>query len=107
MLQYADDTGLILDGSEKSLKKTPDLLDQFAKYSGLKPNIDKTKAIWIGSKKNSTEKLCTDKNLDWTNEPIKFLGIIFCLELDEMLNINYETKFLEIQNLIKQWEKAI
>ena len=43
LFQYADDTGIILDGSEKSLKLTLDLLDQFSKFSGLKPNFDKTK----------------------------------------------------------------
>lgn len=48
--QCADDTTIILDGSEKSLK-TLDLLDQFAKYSGLKPNIEKkTFCLWIGAK---------------------------------------------------------
>ena len=50
LLQYADDTAIFLDGTEKSLKSALDLLFQFSKYSGLKPNYDKTKAIWIGSK---------------------------------------------------------
>ena len=46
--QYADDTSVYLDGSEKSLKHSLDLLDQFSKYSGLKPNINKTQCIWLG-----------------------------------------------------------
>lgn len=46
LLQYADDTAIILDGSEKSLKKTLDLLHQFAKYSGLKPNFEKKRAVF-------------------------------------------------------------
>jgi hypothetical protein len=50
LLQYADDTIFFLDGSEKSLKSALDLLFQFSKFSGLKPNISKTKAIWISSK---------------------------------------------------------
>jgi hypothetical protein len=57
LLQYADDTILFLDGSEKSLKSALDLLFQFSKISGLKPNISKTKAIWIGSKTNSADTL--------------------------------------------------
>ena len=39
LLQYADDTVLFLDRSEKSLKSAPDLLFHFSKFSGLKPNI--------------------------------------------------------------------
>ena len=43
LLQYADDTALFLDGTEKSLKSALDLLFQFSKYSGLKPNIAREK----------------------------------------------------------------
>ena len=47
--QYADDTQLILDGSEKSPTEALHLLKQYYKMSGLKINIDKTRALWIGS----------------------------------------------------------
>ena len=60
LIQYADDTTIFLDGSQKSLKSTLDLLYQFSKYSGLKPNIDKTKAVWVGSKTNDIERFCPD-----------------------------------------------
>ena len=40
-----------LDGTENSLSATLKLLDDFHKISGLKVNIDKTNAVWIGSKK--------------------------------------------------------
>ena len=40
--QYADDTSLILDGSEKSLNAALDELDWFAKISGLNINFSKT-----------------------------------------------------------------
>ena len=52
LLQYADDTTIMLDGSEISLKSALSLVDQFAKFSGLKPNYDKTFCIRIGSLKN-------------------------------------------------------
>ena len=48
LFQYAADTGLILDGSEKSLLSALHLLGQFSKYSGLKPNLDKTECVWLG-----------------------------------------------------------
>ena len=42
-------------------------------------NIDKTKAIWIGTKQFSDEQLCTDYNLDWNKGPFKVLGVTFSL----------------------------
>ena len=45
LIQYADDTTIILDGSEKSLKAALSLVHQFSKFSGLKPNYNKTCAL--------------------------------------------------------------
>ena len=47
--QYADDTQLLLDGSEISLKEALRTLKQYYIISGLKINVDKTRALWIGS----------------------------------------------------------
>ncbi len=105
LFQYADDTGLILDGSEKSLLSALHLLDQFAKYSGLTPNLDKTKCIWLGSKMNSQEILCAEKNLSWTNEPFVLLGIKFSTNIADIPMINYDSKLGELTKLISTWSK--
>ena len=47
--QYADDTTLILDGSQKSLSEALKVLKKFSKASGLRLNSKKTEALWIGS----------------------------------------------------------
>ena len=47
--QYADDTQIFLDGTEESLRSTLSILTAFYSMSGLKINVEKTKAIWIGS----------------------------------------------------------
>ena len=47
--QYADDTQLFLDGTEQSLKETLNVLKLFYLMSGLKINVEKTRAIWIGN----------------------------------------------------------
>ena len=39
--QYADDTSLILDGTEKCLKATLETLKHYASFSGLKINVKK------------------------------------------------------------------
>ncbi len=58
--QFADDTSLTLDGTEQCLYAVLTTLQFFARFSGLKVNVDKTKLIWIGSKKRSRYKLCKD-----------------------------------------------
>ena len=105
LLQYADDTALFLDGTEKSLKSALDLLFQFSKYSGLKPNFDKTKAIWIGSKINCVETMCNDSGIQWTNVPFNVLGIVFSSNLDNIEELNFNEKILNIQKEIVSWSK--
>ena len=62
--QYADDTQLFLNGSENSFRKTLDVLQKFYEMSGLKKNVEKTKAIWIGSLSSSPTRLCHNYTLD-------------------------------------------
>jgi hypothetical protein len=62
--QYADDTFLLLDGSELSLKETLNCFDNFHKVSGLKMNTSKTKVVWVGNKRYSDLILCPDFNFD-------------------------------------------
>ena len=107
LLQYADDTALTLDGSELSLRTTLNLLDQFAKFSGLKPNINKTKVVWIGSKINSTDVLCSDRELNWSNESFTFLGVVFSTDVKSIPEMNYINKFEEIKNTIRSWSKRL
>ena len=63
--QYADDTTLILDGSEKSLSEALKTLESFGKLSGLKLNSKKTEALWIGSHAGSNATICSEYNFNW------------------------------------------
>jgi hypothetical protein len=78
--QYADDTFLILDGREISLKETLSCFESFYKASGLKMNASKTKAVWVGNKKYSDLILCPESNLHWSHSNFKFLGIEISLD---------------------------
>ena len=103
--QYADDTAILLDGTESSVRNTLSLIFQFSKFSGLRPNYDKTKCIWIGSKRFSTEKWCKEYNLSWTSEPFTVLGITFSLHLEEIIELNYRHKIEEMKKLVNSWSK--
>ena len=69
--QYADDTTLILDGSEKSLSEALKILQSFEKVSGLSLNSKKTQALWIGSCAGKREKLRPKKDFNWQNTNLK------------------------------------
>ncbi|MCG7892737.1 MAG: reverse transcriptase domain-containing protein, partial [Candidatus Thiodiazotropha endolucinida] len=103
--QYADDTQVFLDGSELSLKETLNTLNQFYYMSGLKINIEKTRAIWIGSLSNSHMRLCQDCNLDWTQGTFKVLGVNFSSNVNEIWDLNYHEVLNKAENICKQWAK--
>ena len=56
-----------------SAKELLDSLNTFEKFSGLKMNVSKTKAMWIGTMKNSVEK---PLGLEWCMT-VKNLGVQF------------------------------
>ena len=48
------------------------ILRLFGNISGLKLNLGKTRAIWLGSWRHKVSK---PLGLNWTNEPVRALGI--------------------------------
>ena len=64
--QFADDTCLYLNGSN-SLENVVKVFEDFYRYAGLKLNVDKTEAVWLG-KNNRYGKIC---NITITSKPIK------------------------------------
>ena len=74
--QYADDTFLLLDGSENSLRESITIFEKFFQCSGLKMNMQNTQVAWIGFLKNANNNLCPDLNLNWVKH-FKLLGIEF------------------------------
>lgn len=56
IVQYADNTELTFNDDRLSLKETTSKLDIFGKISVLVLNIEKSSAVWLGSKTNSPIK---------------------------------------------------
>ena len=103
--QYADDTQIFLDGTEITLRKTLEKLNTFYLMSGLKLNIDKTKAIWIGSRNKSNRRLCKEYKLDWNQEPFKILGVTFTPEVFDIWDKNATDILKKVEYTIKAWSK--
>ena len=103
--QYADDTQIFLDGTEKSLKETLNISKTFYIMSGIKINVGKTRAIWIGSLSNSNRQLCKEYKLDWSQGPFKILGVMLTAEVFNIWDFNTEQIYKNIENICKQWSK--
>ena len=92
---YADDLTAYLDGSESSLQRVVYILEEFYKLSGLKINLAKCKAVWIGSRRFSKLHLRKELNLTWSSS-FRLLGIDFDSDLAEM-DTNFRKKIEEIR----------
>lgn len=103
--QYADDTQVLLDGSENSLKEALGTLKKYYTMSGLKVNVDKTRALWIGSLSNSEETLCEEHPLDWSQEPLKALGVVFSPLVFNIWDLNSQEVVLKIKNILNKWSR--
>ena len=103
--QYADNTTMILDGSEASLERSFTLLDSFGQLSGLRVNCEKLEVPWIGSKKESNQIMCPEKNLKWADGKVKALGVWFCTDQNEGMKINYEDKVHKVEDILNKLAK--
>ena len=105
--QFADDTTIILDGSEQSFNASMNILNVYADMSGLKINTSKTRAVWIGSKKFGGETFNHRYKLDWKQTDFNILGINFSCNLERMIETNFREKIKQLEREFKQWSRRI
>ena len=101
--QYADDTTLILDGSEKSLSEALRILESLEKVSGLRLNSRKTEALWIGSCAGKSEKLHPEKDFNWQNTKVKALGVWLSTDPEITIKLNFVEKIEKMRNCLGCW----
>ena len=95
----------MLDGKDKSLNETLNVLLEYSTFSGLKVNFDKTHAVWIGLNKYSTSTIKTRWILSWGKTEFKLLGITFHIDLDKIQRMNYTEKIHKIKSIITLWKR--
>jgi len=105
--QFADDTTILLDGTEQSLNETLTAIQDFSNISGLNVNFDKTNVVWIGKNKYSCYTIKTKWKLNWMQHSFKMLGINFHVDLSKMVKINYDEKIVKMENILKNWKRRI
>ena len=75
------------------------VFEHFYRYAGLRLNIEKTEAIWLG-KTNRFGKIC---NVTITHKPVKVLGIWISKNFEEMIKTNFEERISKLKNLPNIW----
>ena len=89
--QYADDTTLIFEGSERSLTEALGILEGFSKVSGLR-HAKKTETLWIGSCAGRDEKLVPERNFNWQKTKVKALGVWSSIDPKLTATLNFSEK---------------
>lgn len=103
--QFADDTTLYLSYDEITLLEVVRTLDILYKHTGLIVNYDKTNVYRVGSLAGSQAKIYTTCQLNWTNEPIKMLGVQIPIDLDRsrIEALNFDNVLVKIENVTNNW----
>ena len=97
--QFADDTNLFcadLISVGNALKTVGD----FGRLAGLKLNIKKSKAIWLGKwEKNKSYPL----QLKWLHSPVRLLGIYVSYDEKGNNELNFNLKIRKLQTKLDMW----
>ena len=99
--QYADDTIIFVDGTERSIKGAVKELVTFGNHSGLKINIDKTVGMSIGTLPDQNS---TGYNIKFV-EQMTVLGIKIDRNGTNVTECNMQLKMPTLKNELEQWKR--
>ncbi len=97
----ADDATFILEDTN-SLKNVLNILNIFHLSSGLKINIDKTKALYIGNLKGCGYY---PHGLSWIKDNLKTLGIVFTSTIEGSYKHNFEGRINNLRTTLNIWKQ--
>ena len=97
--QYADDTTCYL-ADERSLRLLLLKLGLFSCCSGLRMNLEKTKAKLLGPLQLQQNN---KYGIEWITDKVTSLGIIHCESDEDMFTYNFKPRIENIKNLFNIW----
>ena len=87
----------------QSLERTFYIFKKFELASGLRVNVDKTHAVWLGRNIGSTDEGLKHLGLRWT-EKFTLLGIHFNVDLKSMVEHNFNLALGKMENVFKLYQ---
>ena len=103
--QYADDLWISVKNKKRCFLELFQELNHFGRVSGLNINYDKTEILRLGSLRNSNAKFYSELPLQWSDGPVRILGIMYTSQLRESASINYKQLVKKCCNITKMWSK--
>ena len=100
ILQYADDTSLILT-SDDSILAVFETYALFEKASGTRLNQSKFKGLWLGGWSGRTDPPVA---LDWTSVKIKVLGVF--IGVGNLEEDNWHPRITAVDHVLKSWRSC-
>ena len=100
ILQYADDTSLILS-SDDSIKAALETYDLYEKASGSKLNRAKSKGLWLGSWRG---RLNPPVDLDWSSFKLKVLGVF--IGAGDLVEDNWRPRVDAVAKVLSSWRSC-
>ena len=97
---YADDLSATVSNIG-SAKRLFELFEYFGQFSGLKLNLEKTEALWLGSAKNCKRH---PLGIKWPSKPIKALGVYFSYDEKRCEEDNFEAKLKSLKAKLDIWK---
>jgi hypothetical protein len=107
LCQYADDTQILLDGSEKSVRNTVKLLENFSQISGLKVSYSKSELTPLGRSRMEIYTHNFSPGMKMTLDKIKVLGVTLPTngKIEDLVKLNFEKKKQKIKDIVHSWSK--
>ena len=62
--------------------------------------VIKTKVVWIGSRRNSKLRYMPEINLDWNPVTFTVLGVVFSIDVLEIVTVSFENKLNEMKKVV-------
>ena len=103
LIQFADDLGLFLDFDQRTWSEVEQIFARFQKMSGMLINYEKTSVYRLGSLRNSNAKFYSQKQMTWSNKPIKVLGLVVSMNQQEVYDNNIKPILAKIESILKLW----
>ena len=100
--QLADDTALFVSSIESANIAIQEV-DMFGVHAGLKLNCNKTNIMPLNITCDVNN--CVN-NIEWTEEPIKYLGVVLTSNIDEFDKLNWSVKIEKNQKCYNTLENA-
>ena len=98
--EFADDTNLLCSDL-KSVEKGSQIAVDFGEISGLRLNLEKTKAMWLGKWSGNKGK---PLQLKWVSNPTRIVGIYFSYDEKGNNEINFNLKINKLQTNLDIWK---